>query len=172
MEIPKDSAVDLFRTLQALVAERSLALRFDYRRLQHIDCPVGSEADGNIWAYAVLVAALAAFGLGGLAWAIAVSAWGAVIYLTLGLGYVRRRIRRRIQENALQNLTLWQRLWRFGGISLVPADGTPPCAAPQGNWMELVRRSKTGLTAEPLARTEGAAFKPPARPGRANRWRD
>lgn len=140
-ENPPESAVDLFRALKRLIAERRLMLRPDYKRLQHIDCPVGSEADGNVWAYAILAAALLAFWFGGWRWAAGIGVAGIMIYMTAGQAYVRRRIRRRIEQRALESLDLWQRLWRFGGIALVPP-GQAPCKAPKGNWMALVRRTR------------------------------
>ena len=133
-----ETAVALFRALRRLVAEGRIALRCDYRRLHHMDCPVGSEADSNLWAYAVLAAAVLALWRGGWWWALAVGAAGVALYFSLGLAHVRRRIRRRIDERALDSLELWQRLWRFGGIALVAASAT--CEAPQGNWMALVRQ--------------------------------
>lgn len=138
-DAPGETAVELFRTLRRLVADGRVSLRCDFKRLHHMDCPVALEADSNIWAYAVLGAALVALWRGGWWAALAVGAAGAALYFTVGQAYVRRRIRRRIDERALASLDVWQRLWRFGGVALVPAGGGGTCAAPQGNWMALVR---------------------------------
>jgi len=137
-----ETAVELFRALRRLVTEGRVSLRCDFKRLQHMDCPVALEADSNIWAYAVLAAAIIALWRGGWWAALAVGAAGAALYFTVGLAYVRRRIRRRIDERALASLDVWQRLWRFGGVALVPAGGGETCAAPQGNWMALVRSTR------------------------------
>jgi hypothetical protein len=137
----EETARDLFRALVRLHGEGRIALVCDFKRLQHIDCPVGSEADGNLWAYGVLAAAILALWRGGWWAALAVGAVGVVLYFTLGKAHMRRRIRRRIAERALTSLDLWQRLWRFGGIALVPRDGDA-CTAPEGNWMALVRESQ------------------------------
>jgi hypothetical protein len=134
-----ESATDLFRELLQFYRGGRVALRCDFKRLQHIDSPVAREADGNIWAYAVLAAAVIALWRGGWWVALAVAAAGVAVYFSAGQAYVRRRIRRRIDEHALMSLDDWQRLWRFGGIELVPQDGGAPCPAPQGNWMALVR---------------------------------
>ncbi|MBV9522277.1 MAG: hypothetical protein JO010_05765, partial [Alphaproteobacteria bacterium] len=64
-----------------------------------------------------------------------------------GRAYVRRRVAMRVHERALQDSDLWRRLWRFGGVRLVPRGADDPaakqriepCAAPEGNWMALVR---------------------------------
>ncbi|HXQ51871.1 MAG TPA: hypothetical protein VN802_12305 [Stellaceae bacterium] len=135
---PQETAVELFRALVRVIGEGRVTLRLDFKRLQHIDCPVGSEADGNIWAYGVLAATILALWRGGLWAALAIAAVGVALYYSLGHAYMRRRIRRRVEEQALTSLDVWQRLWRFGGIALVPQGGQP-CQAPQGNWMALVR---------------------------------
>jgi O-antigen/teichoic acid export membrane protein len=103
-----------------------------------MDSPVASEADANLWAYGTVAAALVALWRGGWWAAGAAGVAGAVFYFTLGRLYVRRRLRRRIDERALQSLDLWQKLWRFGGIVLTTRGGET-CAAPEGNWMALVR---------------------------------
>jgi hypothetical protein len=140
---PEDTAVELFRALRRLHGEGRVALRLDYARLHHIDCPVAVDADSNIIAYGVVVATLAALWLGGWWASGATLAVGAAIYGTIGRRYVRGRIRRRTEEQALGRLDLWQRLWRFGGVALVPKDGGADCVAPQGNWMALVRSLRT-----------------------------
>ena len=134
-----ETAGELFGALRRLVAEGRIALRYDFKRLHHMDCPVALEADSNIWAYAVLAAGLVALWRGGWWAALAVAAAGVALYFSIGQTYVRRRIRRRVEERALAGLDDWQRLWRFGGIGLVPRDGAAACDAPAGNWMALVR---------------------------------
>ncbi|HUB97659.1 MAG TPA: hypothetical protein VL993_17175 [Stellaceae bacterium] len=138
-QAPVETATDLYRALQDLHQRGQVTLHHDFKRLQHMDCPVAVEADGNIWAYGVLAATILALWLGGWKVALGVGAIGVVFYFTVGISYVRRRIRRRIDERALQSLDDWQRLWRFGGISLVPTGGGEPCPAPKGNWMAFVR---------------------------------
>jgi len=135
---PAATAIDLYRALVRLHAEGRIALSYDFARLSHIDCPVASEADGNIFAYAVVGGVALALWRFGWKAALATGAVGAAVYFTVGRRYIRRRIRRRIEERALASLDLWQRLWRFGGIALTPTGGTP-CVAPAGNWMALVR---------------------------------
>jgi hypothetical protein len=135
----EETARELFRALVRLHGERKIVLRCDYKRLEHIDSPVGSEADGNIWAYAVLALVLLTFWFAGWKIAGAVAVAGIVAYYTAGRAYVRKKIQRRVEERALGELDVWQKLWRFGGVALEPPAGGEVCAAPQGNWMALVR---------------------------------
>jgi hypothetical protein len=136
-----ESAGDLFRALKEQLAAGRLSLRYNYKRLQHIDCPVASEADGNIWAYAVLVVVLVAFWQGGWKWGVGTFLVGMILYFTAAKAYIHRRIRRRIDEKPLTNYTDFQRLWRFGGIGLALPDGKI-CDSPKDNWMELVRQQR------------------------------
>lgn len=64
------------------------------------------------------------------------------VALALWFGWVRpdvgRRIRNRVETQALDDASLWRKLWRHGGIRLAPRDGAP-CVAPRDNWMQFVR---------------------------------
>jgi hypothetical protein len=134
---------ELMRMLRGLVAGGALRLELDFKRLDHMDCPVAVEADSNVWIYAGVALCCAAFWLGGLWIGGGAVAACLVLYLTVGRGYVHRRLRRRIDERALNDSETWRRLWRFGGVALVAADGTR-CVAPGDNWMALVRERSAG----------------------------
>jgi len=45
------SAADLLRALRGLVASGAVRIELDLKRLDHMDSPVGVEADSNIWVY-------------------------------------------------------------------------------------------------------------------------
>jgi hypothetical protein len=134
-----ETADQLFRTLVRLRDQGRVSLRLDFKRLDQMDSPVGVEADSNIWIYSGLVLTLLAFWLGGAYWALGVAAAGIAAYYTLGRAYVRKRLGKRIEDRALKSLDLWQKLWRWGGVSLVPDSGGEACVAPKGNWLALVR---------------------------------
>ena len=134
----EQTAEQLFAALRRLRADGKLTLRLDYKKLSHLDSPVGSEADGNIWAYGGLALTVAAWWFRGWKIAVAIAVVGVFAYFTIGKLYMHRRIRRRVEDKALAELALWRRLWKFGGVALVPSVGDE-CAAPQGNWMALVR---------------------------------
>ena len=140
---PEETAENLFSALNRLCAGGKITLRLDYKKLTHLDSPVGSEADGNIWAYGGLAVAIAAWWFRGWQVAVGVAVVGLLIYFTLGRWYMHRRIRRCVEDKALADLTQWRRLWKFGGVALVPSAGAE-CAAPQGNWMALVRSLGNG----------------------------
>jgi hypothetical protein len=133
------SAVDLLRALRRLLGEGRVALVTDAGRLADMDSPVVVEADTNIWIYAAVAVALGAWGRWGGPAALGAAALGTLVYATLGRRYVRRRLERRVREEALMDLERWRKLWRFGGVSL-SAPGLPDCRAPEGNWMDFVRR--------------------------------
>lgn len=139
-EAPPEAA-ELLSVLRRLVGEGKIDIAVDPRRLNHIDSPVASEADGNIWVYgAVGIAALLLWWKGPVP-AVAVLAVGALLYLTLGRAYIHRRIERRVREKALNDLEVWRKLWRFPGLRLKGAgdSGLGDCASPEGNWMAFVR---------------------------------
>ncbi len=141
MQTAPESAEALLASLRRLEREGRLELRIDPRPLGHIDSPVASEADGNIWVYGVVGLAGALLLWRGVVAALAVVAVGAVLYVTLGRAYVHRRIERRVREQALASPEAWRKLWRFPGLTLAARDrpGLADCASPDGNWMEFVR---------------------------------
>jgi hypothetical protein len=132
------SDVELLRGLRRLIEAGAVRLELDLRRLDHIDSPVAVEADSNIWVYgAIPVCGLGFWAFGVIAGAASV-VLALAVYFTLGRTYVRRRLARRVRERALQETAIWRRLWRFGGVALVD-DAAMRCAAPDGNWMAMVR---------------------------------
>jgi hypothetical protein len=141
------SADDLFRELRRLIELGKLRLELDLARLDHIDSPVAVEADSNIWVYGLIAICAVAFWQGGTAPGVAAIAISLVLYFTVARAYVRRRLTRRVHERALGDGEVWRRLWRFGGVTLV-GDRDARCAAPEGNWMALVRSLATCSAAD------------------------
>jgi hypothetical protein len=142
-----ESAGDLLVALRRRVAEGTVELRVEPKRLNHIDNPFAVEADGNIWAYAALFIAALLWWRWGMAVGLAALGLGILVYLTFGRTYVHRRIERRVRRDALDELEKWRRLWRFSGLTLVAKDrqDLAPCTSPDGNWMAFTR----ALSAEP-----------------------
>lgn len=138
---PGDSAEALLAALRRLDGEGRLEIRIEPRHLGHIDSPVASEADGNIWVYGCLAVACALFLWRGILPGLVGLGLGVAVYFTLGRAYIHRRIERRVREKALESLETWRRLWRFRGLTLRARDrpGLVDCASPDGNWMAFVR---------------------------------
>jgi len=135
----------LLSELRRLRNAARLSLELDHRRLAHIDSPVVVEAESTRLVYFGVAASAAAWWFYGAAAGLAAAAACLALYLTLGRADLRRRIARRVEEQALGDIRLWRRLWRFGGVSL-NGDGRR-CAAPDGNWMQFVRELRASSAA-------------------------
>jgi hypothetical protein len=142
----EDSPTVLLQTLRRLLDEGRVEIRIEAKRLDHMDSPVASEAEGNIWVYGFLVVACLVGWWAGITAGVVALGLGIALYLTLGKVYIHRRIERRVRDKALVDIDLWRKLWRFPGLTLVaagaPAGASPACASPDGNWMAFVRAMK------------------------------
>jgi len=147
--LESETAESLLGELHRLCAAGAIELRLDYKRLAHIDSPVSAESDSMIWIYGTIAVAAAAYPLGHWVGSLVAVALALAAYATIGRARVRRRIAERVKDGALTQIALWQKLWRFGGITLIAAGkDLPECAAPQGNWALLVRSLRaTAVTA-------------------------
>jgi hypothetical protein len=148
---PAESAADLLRDLARFYTEGKLEIRLNYGRLKHMDSPVGVEADSNIWAYGVIVVMLAAAWFGGWKAGVAIFVLGTLAYFTIGRHYVHRRMEKRIETTALTDVAVWQKLWRFGGLTLAALEpgAAEPCPAPGGNWLAFVRQLRAAEVPPP-----------------------
>jgi len=138
-----DEATEQLRQLKKLVADGTISLKIDQKRLSHMDSPVVCDPDSTRWLYALaVVAAVVWWRLGTACGLVAVAAAG-IIYATLARTYVKRRLERRVQEIALSDPTIWRKLWRFGGVALIAKDSgaAPPCTAPKDNWVAFMQRA-------------------------------
>lgn len=138
-----ESERDLLTRLDRMVQSGQVRLAIDRRKLSHLDFPMSSEADGNIWVYAMVpLTALIWWRIG--SWAgLASAALSFAIYQTVGRAYVARRLDRRIRERGIKDVEAWRALWRFGGVILTPTDGKP-CQGPEGNWHAIARGAAKG----------------------------
>lgn len=140
-QAPLETAETLLAALRRLESDGRLEIRIEPRHLTHIDSPVASEADGNIWIYGFLLLAVALGLWRGLIPGLVMLGLGAAVYLTVGRAYMHRRIERRVREKALASAETWRKLWRFRGLTLTAKDrpGLGDCASPDGNWMAFIR---------------------------------
>jgi hypothetical protein len=138
---PQESAEALLAELVRLEQAGAVLLQVDVAGLGHIDSPVASEAEGNLWLYPFLALAALLWWQAGPAFAGGALAAGIALYLTLGRAQMRRSMTRRVRERGMASLDNWRRLWRFTGLTLRAAHRPElaPCASPDGNWMEFVR---------------------------------
>jgi hypothetical protein len=133
------SPAELLRGLRGLIDSGAVRLELDLGKLDQMDSPVAVEADSNIWVYGAIPLCALVFWQLGLWPGLASIAAGLALYFTAGRAYVRRRLAARVRERALRDSELWRRLWRFGGVMLIDVGDGTRCAAPDGNWMALVR---------------------------------
>jgi hypothetical protein len=140
-EAPPETADTLLARLRRLDRDGRIEIVIDPRQLDHIDSPVASEADGNIWVYGLILLAVLAGWWKGVPLGLAAAVLGAVLYGTAGRAYRHRRIVRRVRTRGLESLETWRKLWRFPGLVLKARDrpGLADCASPDGNWMGFVR---------------------------------
>ncbi len=138
---PPETADALLARLRRLDRDGRIEIVIDPRQLDHIDSPVASEADGNIWVYGLVLLVVLAGGWKGVPVGLAAAAVGIVLYFTAGRAYKHRRIVRRVRARGLESLETWRKLWRFKGVVLKARDrpGLADCASPDGNWMGFVR---------------------------------
>jgi hypothetical protein len=139
VEAPPESERELLAKLEKLVRSGKLVLTVDRSKLSHLDFPLSSEVDGNLWVYTMAAASAAIWWKTGLWAGLAAAAASLILYQTLGKAYIARRLDRRIRERGLRETDTWRALWRFGGVILTPAEGGPPCQGPEGSWFALAR---------------------------------
>lgn len=130
---------DILVRLRALHEAGRIKVTVNRAKLSHMDFPLGLEADGNRWAYAIVLAIVAIWWFFGTYAGIASAVVGFLIYQTLGQRYVERRLQARIHDKGLGEIDNWRKLWRFGGVILTdPATGET-CLGPEGRWMGFVQ---------------------------------
>ncbi len=130
---------DLLVRLRALHEAGRIKVTVNRAKLSHMDFPLGLEADGNRWAYAIVLAIVAIWWFLGMYAGIASAIVGFLIYQTLGQRYVERRLLARIHDKGLGEIDNWRKLWRFGGVILTDPKTGETCLGPEGRWMGFVQ---------------------------------
>lgn len=137
--MPARTDTELLRALRAALRAGRVELRLDPRRLDKEDSPVSVQAESTRWLYGLVVASGGAWWWGGHAAGLVAGAASVACWYMWVRPDVARRIRRRVEDAALDDATTWRRLWRHGGVALGVLGGGATCAAPEGNWMQFVR---------------------------------
>jgi len=132
-------ARDILIRLRALHQDGRIKVTVNRAKLSHMDFPLGLEADGNRWAYAIVLAIIPIWWFLGTYAGIASVLVGFALYQTLGQRHVERRLLGRIHDRGLAEIDHWRKLWNFGGVILTdPATGRT-CLGPEGRWMAFVQ---------------------------------
>jgi hypothetical protein len=104
-----------------------------------MDFPLGLEADGNRWAYAIVILVVAIWWFLGIYAGVGSAIAGFALYQTFGQRYVERRLQARIHDRGLAEIDTWRKLWRFGGVVLTDRATGKTCLGPEGRWMAFVQ---------------------------------
>ena len=132
---------ELLASLRELVEAGEVRLALDVARLNQMDSSVAVQAESTRW-FAAMAAVILASGWffgwmsAGGALLVSVAIWFAVVRPS-----VARRIRARVETQALAEVEIWRKLWKRGGVTLEPR-ASAPCAAPADNWMQFVRERR------------------------------
>ncbi|HYM31877.1 MAG TPA: hypothetical protein VEU47_11280 [Candidatus Cybelea sp.] len=139
MTLPADDDRALLARLRAAVADGRARIDMDEGHLTHIHSPVLRQADDTLILYVAVIAALATWWQFGTIAGLAASAAGVAAYLALGRTRRRRRLAERVRVDALSDIALWRKLWRWGGVSLIRqhASDDAACHAPKDSWQRF-----------------------------------
>ncbi len=136
--MPHRTDSDLLAALRGQLRAGVVILALDAARLDKSDSPISVQAESTRWLYGLIGLGAAATWWQGLPGATLAGIAG----VGLWYGWVRpdigRRVRARVERQALDDVGLWRRVWQFGGVQLRCRTGAV-CIAPAGNWMQFVR---------------------------------
>lgn len=132
-----------FEALEEALASRDMSIDLDLRRVCHPSCPLPFDNLKTRIAYLYL-ALLIALGAG-LAWLRVdkmylwggLAAFTAVYWVALRPFAEQRFVRNRIVSYVMEDPDRLAKLWRYGGLSLVAADGRR-ATAPKDDWRTFV----------------------------------
>jgi hypothetical protein len=144
-------AVDVKRFLEQLNrarAEGRAEVEIDFHRVTHPNCPLPFESHKGriVYIYLGLMAAV----LIGARWAFA-APWSAagiaalvvsVAYWLIGKRFLEKHAERKIVGHLTSDGDTWEKLWRFGGVTLrVAKDGAEAAwVAPKDSWKDAYER--------------------------------
>ncbi|HEV2676558.1 MAG TPA: hypothetical protein VGV37_18675 [Aliidongia sp.] len=134
---PQDERAILAR-LRTLHETAQIRVAIDRKKLSHMDFPLALEADGNRWAYAIVILVGLVWWHFGLVPGLTGAVVGFLIYQTIGQRWVAHRLERRVHDRGLGELDNWRKLWRFGGVILTDPTTGETCQGPEGRWMGFV----------------------------------
>jgi hypothetical protein len=130
---------DLLARLRTLHETGRIGVAVNRAKLSHMDFPLGIEADGNRWAYAIVIIVVAIWWFLGIYAGVGSAVAGFLFYQTVGQRWIARRLEQRIHDKGLGDVDNWRKLWRFGGVILTDTARGETCLGPEGRWMAFVQ---------------------------------
>lgn len=122
------------------IAEGRARIDIDTVRVRHVDCPVSGAAYHTLQIYLSGALGVAAIFLLPAARAYASIAGLVLLNLVVARPIVERSMRRHVFDRLSRRVDLWDRMWRFGGVTLRFPDGMVE-SAPAGDWRRAARRA-------------------------------
>ena len=138
---PSPDERDMLARLRVLHEAARLRVAVNRAKLSHMDFPLGLEADGNRWAYAIVIVVGLVWWRFGVYPGVASAAAGFLLYQTVAQRWIARRLERRIHDRGLAEIDTWRKLWRFGGVILTDPASGETCQGPEGRWMAFVAKA-------------------------------
>lgn len=156
--MPVDAA--RFAALRQSIRDGEIRVEINPRRLSHIDCPVAADALSTRALY--LMVGLGALAYWQMPWQLAGIFCAAMLlfYATAGHHWVGKRMQRAALVQLLDSLTLWDKMWAFGGVALYDRQGglLAESGGPDWRvWADRVTQSTLNLTASSLEVKPGAS---------------
>lgn len=145
-EATPDRTAAAFAALVSALPDDRITLEVDLKRLCHPHCPVPFDYLKSWVAYIYLgLCALIAIAVLGLNFEKTVLWWSLGIFTAiywLGIRPIAEKgIRKRIVSTIMEEPDRLEKIWRYGGLSLVGADGAR-AVAPQDDWRSFALRFK------------------------------
>lgn len=146
---------ELLALISSAVASGAINLSLDFKRLTHPHCPVPFHTLTTRIAYLYLVICVLVLGIKaglGLPW-IPVLVGLAVLtaaYWTIIRRDAERRVFAKIRSDLLADSTLWDKVWRYGGMRLSRRDGDREIVAeaPKDPWPIFMREYRDAQKAD------------------------
>lgn len=117
-------------------------MRIDFGRklIVHPHSPLSVAPIETQAVFAVALPPFAVWYLAGGLYALGTFVALAGLYWFVARHWMNRLMHKKAVRYIRENPDSWAKSWAFGGMVLTPADGTPPCVAPDGSWRELAQK--------------------------------
>lgn len=133
---------DLHVRLGAAILGGTVGIAIDARRINHMDCPVAGAAYHTADVYVVVALCAALFAVLPAVWAAGLAGALLAVNWLVVLPLIRRWMERFAIRHLIKRFDLWQRMWKFGGVTLTartPEGGDLTAHAPADDWRRVAR---------------------------------